>query len=77
LRRDALRSFDIQPTVGRPTRQDSASTIIVTFRITSGEKAQLEELARRRQTSISDVLRSLIRKEAARIDAARGEPGEK
>jgi hypothetical protein len=59
--------------VGRPTRRESASTIIVTFRITSEEKAQLDELASRRQTSISDVLRSLIRKEAAHAEAGRAE----
>jgi predicted transcriptional regulator len=62
--------------VGRPTRRDAASTIIVTFRITSEEKTQLDELASRRQTSISDVLRSLIRKEAARSEALRGDATE-
>jgi hypothetical protein len=56
--------------VGRPTRQDSASTIIVTFRITADEKTQLDRLAARRNSSISDVLRALIRREAARIESA-------
>jgi hypothetical protein len=62
--------------VGRPTRQGSASTIIVTFRITAEEKEQLDELAVRRKTSISDVLRSLIRKESARLAPASDEAGD-
>lgn len=59
--------------VGRPTREETASTIIVTFRITQEEKRLLDEIASRRNASVSDVLRALIRKEAARLDPSRDE----
>ncbi|HVY49120.1 MAG TPA: ribbon-helix-helix protein, CopG family [Minicystis sp.] len=59
--------------MGRPTREETASTIIVTFRITQEEKRLLDEIASRRNASVSDVLRALIRKEAARLDPSRDE----
>lgn len=50
--------------MGRPTREHTASTTIVTFRITTDERELLERIAERRKASISDVLRALIRQES-------------
>ena len=61
--------------MGRPTREQTASTTIVTFRITSEERELLERIAQHRKTSISDVLRALIRQEAMLIRAVKDKAG--
>jgi uncharacterized protein (DUF1778 family) len=53
--------------MGRPTREQTASTTIVTFRITATEREVLERIAATRKQSISDVLRALVQQEAQRL----------
>jgi hypothetical protein len=53
--------------MGRPRRKDTASTTIVTFRLTAHEKKLLDRIAERRDSSLSDVLRALIKREAAAL----------